>query len=180
MGSVGRTGSPGVTGTTPSSGPCRAPGATARPGSASRRPPSSRASLLSSPNPTSTTRPTTASWRPRRGGAPRSSRRLQRQEVSVRRPSRPCEDGEALSGVQGASAIRPRRLDWARLLWRSFTTDVLTCVTCGGRRHVLALVQDPSSIHAILTHLGLTPTTAPTVARPRPPPQGALDLSTTT
>jgi len=98
----------------------------------------------------------------------------------VRRPSRPCEDGEALSGARAASVIRPRRLDWARLLWRSFTTDVLTCVTCGGRRRVLALVQDPSSINAILTHLGLTTTTAPPVARPRPPPQGTLDLSTTT
>ena len=62
-----------------------------------------------------------------------------------------------------------------------FTTDVLTCATCGARRKVLALVQDPSSIQAILQHLGLAPQTGATpTTRPRAPPQGCLDLSTTT
>jgi len=111
-----------------------------------------------------------ARWRPEVvAGAPKAG--------GVRRPRRPCDD--AADGP--APAARPRRLDWSQLLWRSFTTDVLTCTTCGARRKVLALVQDPSSIQAILQHLGLAPHTgAPPATRPRPPPQGSLDLSTTT
>ena len=98
----------------------------------------------------------------------------------VRRPRRRCEgeaENDACSTVD--PDIRPRRLDWAQLLWRSFTTDVLTCTTCGGRRKVLALVQDPSSIQAILTHLGLA-SPAPPPTKPRGPPQGSLDLASTT
>ena len=67
-----------------------------------------------------------------------------------------------------------------QLLWRSFTTDVLTCATCGSRRNVLALVQDPSSIQAILSHLGLASQQPAPPVRPRGPPQGSLDLSSTT
>ena len=62
----------------------------------------------------------------------------------VRRPRRRCEgeaENDACSTVD--PDIRPRRLDWAQLLWRSFTTDVLTCTTCGGRRKVLALRSGP-------------------------------------
>jgi hypothetical protein len=97
----------------------------------------------------------------------------------VRRPRRPCEDGHEPTAALD-QGVRPRRLDWARLLWRSFTTDVLTCTTCGGRRKVLALVQDPSSIQAILTHLGLTSPTSTATPQPRGPPQRRLDLSPTT
>jgi hypothetical protein len=100
----------------------------------------------------------------------------------VRRPRRPCDE-QPTSPLpeEPASTVRPRHLDWAGLLWRSFATDVLTCTTCGDRRKVLALVQDPHSIQAILRHLGLTPSTgAPPTTRPRAPPQGSLDLSPTT
>ena len=49
----------------------------------------------------------------------------------VRRPRRPCDAAAAVSPAEGpAPTVRPRRLDWAQLLWRSFTTDVLTCTTC--------------------------------------------------
>jgi hypothetical protein len=51
-------------------------------------------------------------------------------------------------------AVTPR-VDWASLLRRSFDTDVLQCVSCGG----------------ILTHLGF-PTVAPPIARARSPAQG--------
>jgi hypothetical protein len=98
----------------------------------------------------------------------------------VRRPRRPCDDGDEVGSDEVGSGVRPRRLDWAQLLWRSFTTDVLTCTTCGGRRNVLALVQDPNSIKAILTHLGLVSKATPPVTRPPAPPQGRLDLSSTT
>ncbi len=121
-----------------------------------------------------------ARWRPEVvAGAPKAG--------GVRRPGRPCDaDAAGDAPLEGAAAVvaspvRPRRLDWAQLLWRSFTTDVLTCATCGGRRKVLALVQDPSSIQVILQHLGLAPHSgAPPPTRPRAPPQGSLDLSTTT
>jgi hypothetical protein len=96
----------------------------------------------------------------------------------VRRPRRPCEDDDDASDSD--MEVRARRLDWAQLLWRSFTTDVLTCATCGGRRKVLALVQDPNSIKAILTHLGLSSRRAPPATKPRGPPQGQLDLTATT
>ena len=97
----------------------------------------------------------------------------------VRRPRRPC-DGPSEDDGDGDADIRPRRLNWAQLLWRSFTTDVLTCATCGSRRNVLALVQDPSSIQAILSHLGLASQQPAPPVRPRGPPQGSLDLSSTT
>jgi hypothetical protein len=101
----------------------------------------------------------------------------------VRRPRRPCDDRQPTSPLpeEPASTVRPRHLDWAGLLWRSLATDVLTCTTCGDRRKVLALVQDPNSIQTILRHLGLTPSAgAPPTTRPRAPPRGSLDLSPTT
>jgi hypothetical protein len=97
----------------------------------------------------------------------------------LRRPTRPCDAEVAEDQPQDASPVRPRRLDWASLLWRSFTADILTCAKCGSRRKVLALIQDPTSIRAILQHLGLAPTPPPPASSPRAPPQGSLDLSAT-
>jgi hypothetical protein len=45
--------------------------------------------------------------------------------------------------------------------------DVLAC-PCGGRRRLVAAIDEPSAIVAILEHLGL-PTEAPPVARARSP-----------
>jgi hypothetical protein len=62
-----------------------------------------------------------------------------------------------------------RRLLWAELMQRTFGTDVLECPDCGGRRTVVALIDEPDVIRRILTHLGL-PTSPPQLHPARPPP----------
>jgi hypothetical protein len=57
------------------------------------------------------------------------------------------------------------RIDWASLLRRIDLEDVLAC-PCGGRRRIIADVDDPAVIETILAHLGL-PTVAPPIARAR-------------
>jgi hypothetical protein len=52
---------------------------------------------------------------------------------------------------------------------RTFGTDVLECPDCGGRRTVVALIDEPDVIRRILTHLGL-PTSPPQLHPARPPP----------
>ena len=60
---------------------------------------------------------------------------------------------------------RKRRLDWATLMQRAWQTDVLECPNCRGRMRLIELVQDPTVIEKILSHLGL-----PTKPPPRGPP----------
>lgn len=59
-------------------------------------------------------------------------------------------------------AAQPR-VDWARLLRRTFDFDVKQCGKCGGRLVVRAVVTAPESIAKILASL----------ARPRAPPRAA-------
>jgi uncharacterized protein YbaR (Trm112 family) len=40
---------------------------------------------------------------------------------------------------------------------RVFDLDVLACPRCGGRLRVIATVQDPAMVRAVLAHLGLAP-----------------------
>ncbi len=58
---------------------------------------------------------------------------------------------------------------WAELMRRSFDFDVLTCPRCGGRLELIALIEDPTVIRRILSHLGL-PTDVPAARPARPPP----------
>lgn len=64
-----------------------------------------------------------------------------------RRPTRP--DGTS-------------RIDWASLLRRVFSIDVLACARCGGRLRVISVVEDPPVIEKILRHLGLPHVPLPT------------------
>jgi hypothetical protein len=48
---------------------------------------------------------------------------------------------------------RKRRRSWARLIWKVFEVDPLTCRHCGGRMKVIALIADPDIVWAILRHL---------------------------
>jgi hypothetical protein len=59
------------------------------------------------------------------------------------------------------------RIDWATLLRRIYLDDVLAC-PCGGRRHVVAEINEREAIVAILTHLGIDPDPPP-MARARDP-----------
>jgi len=70
-------------------------------------------------------------------------------------------------------ATQPR-VDWARLLRRSFSVDVLECPKCHGRLRVVAVIIEREPIQRILAHLGL-PTDPPAIARARDPTDDALD-----
>jgi len=63
------------------------------------------------------------------------------------------------------SAPVQTRIPWSELLLHVFREDVLQC-PCGGRRVVLAFVNDEKVVKKILEHLGL-PTTGPPVAPAR-------------
>jgi hypothetical protein len=71
------------------------------------------------------------------------------------------------AGLIDAMHVRRTRIDWASLLRRIYLEDVLAC-PCGGRRRLVAAIDEPSAIVAVLEHLGL-PTEAPPVARARSP-----------
>ncbi len=44
---------------------------------------------------------------------------------------------------------------WAELLKRMFLIDVLECRKCGGRREVIAVIKDKTTVAKILDHLGI-------------------------
>jgi hypothetical protein len=71
-----------------------------------------------------------------------------------------------------APCPRERTLRWADLLRRTFDTDVLHC-ECGGRRRVVAFVEDLEEAAQLLARLGV-PSEVPVVARARAPPQREL------
>jgi hypothetical protein len=60
------------------------------------------------------------------------------------------------------------RVDWPRLLGRSFDVDVLDCPKCHGRLRVLGEVTDLAMVSLVLESLGL-PAEAPRPARARDP-----------
>jgi hypothetical protein len=64
-------------------------------------------------------------------------------------------------------ATKPR-LDWAKLLHRTFEVDVWCCPKCGGRVRVLGLVTEPALVKRVLESLGMA-TEAPRAARARDP-----------
>ena len=60
------------------------------------------------------------------------------------------------------------RVDWARLLRRSFDVDVLVCPKCNGRLRVLGEVTDPAMVRLMLDSLGVD-ARVPCPARARDP-----------
>jgi len=61
---------------------------------------------------------------------------------------------------------------WAALMRRVFDLDVLACPRCGGRLRVLATVQDPRAVQAILAYRARSGTPAP--PGPAPPAPAAI------
>ena len=49
------------------------------------------------------------------------------------------------------------RIDWASLLRRTFNADVLESPKCARRLRVLGIVDDPETVHAILSELAIAP-----------------------
>jgi hypothetical protein len=72
---------------------------------------------------------------------------------------------ERSDGALPAPQARPRHWAWAQLMQRAFDVDVLACARCGGRLRLVATVEDPHAIRAILESLGLPAGTSP----PAPP-----------
>jgi len=68
-------------------------------------------------------------------------------------------------------AVSPR-VDWATLLRRSFSVDVLECPKCHGRLRMIAVITEREPARRILAHLGL-PTDPLLVARARDPTDDA-------
>jgi hypothetical protein len=89
-------------------------------------------------------------------------------------PARPRSPSPAPSQALAERALRPdhssKRPTWAELLKRVFEIDVLACPWCGGKRELIALVNDGAVVRRILEHLGL-PTAAPLLAPARSPPE---------
>jgi len=55
--------------------------------------------------------------------------------------------------VSDAPKSAPRHWAWAALMRRAFDVDVLACPRCGGRLRLIATVEDPEAIRAILAAL---------------------------
>jgi len=72
-------------------------------------------------------------------------------------------EGEG-SGPRGGH----RHWAWAQLMQRAFGIDVLACPRCGGRLRLLATVEEPEAIRAILDSLGV-PAEVPPLNPLRPP-----------
>ncbi|MGO9833534.1 MAG: transposase [Polyangiaceae bacterium] len=70
-------------------------------------------------------------------------------------------------------AVQPR-VDWATLLRRSLSVDVLECPKCHGRLRGVAVITEREPVRRILAHLGM-PTDAPPVARARDPTEAEYD-----
>jgi hypothetical protein len=70
-------------------------------------------------------------------------------------------------------AVAPR-VDWAKLIRRTFAIDVLECSKCRGRLRMISIITQREPVHAILAHLGM-PTEAPPLARARDPTDDGYD-----
>jgi len=68
----------------------------------------------------------------------------------------------------------PYRMDWAAALKKVWGFDVLACGRCGGRLRIVAFIEKPSVVKAILDHLGLPSTSLP-LTKATGPPQLVLD-----
>ena len=82
-------------------------------------------------------------------------------------------EGDKTSEASGPPKKRARSnpyIPWSDLMRRVFEQDTLQCPGCGGRRSIIAFLDDPIVVHKMLRHLGLE-------GRPRPPPiEGQQEL----
>ncbi len=79
------------------------------------------------------------------------------------------------NGSPRAPRARPRHWAWAQLMQRAFGVDALACPRCAGRLRLMATVDDPHAIRAIMETLGL-PAEVPQPDSPQPPPPGVREL----
>jgi len=87
---------------------------------------------------------------------------------------RPAPDVHARGReVAPRAAGTPGAWTWAALMRRVFDLNALACPRCGGRRRLIATVEDPTVVGTILAHLGLLHA-ADSPGLPRRRPTGAL------
>jgi hypothetical protein len=91
-----------------------------------------------------------------------------RRRVVLREPTAPSAPNLA-SAPDPSDGSPPapgsRHWAWAQLMHRAFGVDVLACPRCAGRLRLVATVEDPHAIRAILESLGLPAPESPP-ARP--------------
>jgi len=70
----------------------------------------------------------------------------------------------------------PGPMRWAQRLKRVFGIDVETCAACGAAMRIIACIEDPAVIKAILAHLAdkARPVHAPRLPPGRAPPENAF------
>ena len=78
--------------------------------------------------------------------------------------------GEEKRRASGPAPLRERRLPWSELLRRVFAIDAFRCDRCGGRMRILAAIDQPEVIRAILDCLGLNSRAPPLTQAPSPNP----------
>ena len=108
-----------------------------------------------------------ASWRDEIVPAPGLSPEA-RARLKERRAGTP-DGAERIPEDKALDAAPSRRLPWAQLLARVFAVDALTCPRCSKPMRILAAIQTPQAIRAILDCLGLPS---------RPPPIASAMLAT--
>ena len=81
-------------------------------------------------------------------------------------------EGDAGSATAPCVALPPTSLSaWAQRLKRVFNIDVTTCMNCGGAARIVASVEDPTAIRAILAHFDKHGVLEHAHYRPRPRPR---------
>ena len=80
-------------------------------------------------------------------------------------------DGNALE-ASPRPAVPTHAWTWPTLMHRVFALDVFACPRCGGRLRVIATVQDPLAVEAIIAHLRRSG--APEPPGPAPPASAAI------
>jgi hypothetical protein len=93
-----------------------------------------------------------------------------RPRVVLLEPTDPATRGlpnslDPADGPPPAPQPGRRHWAWAQLMQRAFGVDVLACPRCAGRLRLVATVEDPHAVWAILESLGL-----PAEASPPAPP----------
>ena len=94
---------------------------------------------------------------------------------SKRLPSNATQDTPPEPADPRTPDERRRSMTWAQRLKRVFNIDVSTCVNCGGAARIVASVEEPKAIRAILDHFEKHGALAHAHYRPRPrgPPAAA-------
>ncbi len=93
----------------------------------------------------------------------------------VSRPVPASPSAKVSASDDTATTPNPRHWAWADLMRRAFDVDVLACPRCGGRLRLIATLEDPDAIRAILAALAASRERADRA----PPFAASLDTSHT-